>query len=894
MPLPSPNLDDRTFEQLVAEARQRILANAPGWTDLSVGDPGMALVDVFAYLADTTIFRLNQVPAKLYVEFLRLIGVQIQPPSAATTTLEFTREADDVGRSLELPRGTRVTVASGAGTEAPVFETVEIATLVPGSISVSIRAVNAELIEGEDLGISTGQAGQSFTVRRPPIIADTGDPLDLVVGVEVVEGDPIGSEREIEFEGKPYRVWREVDSFTDLGSDREAYIADRAAGTILLAGAARVATGDESSATLTDELRPLADVPRLGRHMRAWYRHGGGLTGNVAAGTLTVMKEPIKGISATNPDAATGGRAVETLENALTRGPQQLYSLNRAVTARDFQLVAERSPGIARGRAFTQAALWQYATPGTVELVVVPSLPDPALAAGVTAEQLVLLQTAEAIEQTQRAVELRRPLGTRCEVGWARYKTVRVRATIAVQREEDVAAVRQRVDERLHLTINPLPTSFSTGGWPFGQGLYGSEVYRIVLAEAGVRYARDVRLLVDEVPGTSVEAIEADLFQAHTWYAGSGSTVFRTLNDGEGWEPMGRFGEELAQVIRVHPERPGLLAVAASPPAATGEGSSVHVSFDSGETWPFTRRYGFRVEDLAWLVGNDEPVLLMATGPSVGSTDGKGGGLYRLGVSRENDLAQLVVDPTDQDLAFYAVATVQEVRGDVTVVCAAQGRQVTGGQRRWGAYLSNDAGQTGTYREIGMEKEDVRVLKVQRDGPRNWLWAGTAAPGGATEPGHGCFRRELLGREDPVGGWDQYANGWTAGSIHDLAFAGSIVTAATQQVGVMRLDSSLANPVWFEPTVDSGLPPRDLQGNLMPVRSIAIDPGATMIMAGGPVGVRRTNDEGDAPTEPPRKGSEPKYESCSESEFSEEVTLPPTWLFVCGQNELTVTADATT
>jgi hypothetical protein len=120
------------------------------------------------------------------------------------------------------------------------------------------------------------------------------------------------------------------------------------------------------------------------------------------------------------------------------------------------------------------------------------------------------------------------------------------------------------------------------------------------------------------------------------------------------------------------------------------------------------------------------------------------------------------------------------------------------------------------------------------------------------------------------------------------------VTAATQQVGVMRLDSSLANPVWFPPTVDSGLPPRDLEGNLMPVRSVAIDPGATMIMAGGPVGVRRTTDAGDSPTTTPHRESEPKYESCSESEFSEEVTLPPTWLFVCGENELTVTADATT
>ena len=412
-----------------------------------------------------------------------------------------------------------------------------------------------------------------------------------------------------------------------------------------------------------------------------------------------------------------------------------------------------------------------------------------------------------------------------------------------------------------------------------------------MLAEAGVRYAREVRLIVDEVPGSDVFALTADWFQPHTWYAGSGGTVFRTLNDGDGWEPMGRFGDEEVQVIRVHRERPGLVAVATAPPAASGEGSSVHVSFDSGETWPFTRRYGFRVEDVAWLVGLDEPVLMMATGPSVGSTDGKGGGLYRLGVTSDNDLAQVVVDPTDQDLAFWAVTTVQEVRGEVTVVCAAQGRQV-GGTRRWGVYLSNDAGRTGTFREIGLEKEDARVLAVQRDGPRTWLWAGTAAPGGDA-PGRGCSGASCSDERIP----------WAAGTSTPMA-------GSPDRAGILRSRAASSPPRpsrWAScastaasptrcgstPTVDSGLPPRDLEGRLLPVRAVAIDPGATRIMAGGPVGVRRTNDKGDPPTATPRKESEPKYESCSETEFSEEVTLPPTWLFVCGDNELTVTADAT-
>ena len=83
MPLPSPNLDDRSFAQLVEEARARIAASCPAWTDLSIGDPGMALVEVFAYLTETLIYRFNRVPEKAYVEFLRLLERPAGQPNPA-------------------------------------------------------------------------------------------------------------------------------------------------------------------------------------------------------------------------------------------------------------------------------------------------------------------------------------------------------------------------------------------------------------------------------------------------------------------------------------------------------------------------------------------------------------------------------------------------------------------------------------------------------------------------------------------------------------------------------------------------------------------------------------------------------------------------------------------
>ncbi len=108
MPLPIPNLDDRTFDELLEEARRRIRQSCPDWEDLSPNDPGMVLVELFAHLTEAMIYRLNRVPQKVYAEFLNLIGVQRTPPAAAGVTLQFTRR-EPLDDAQVVPRGTRVT-----------------------------------------------------------------------------------------------------------------------------------------------------------------------------------------------------------------------------------------------------------------------------------------------------------------------------------------------------------------------------------------------------------------------------------------------------------------------------------------------------------------------------------------------------------------------------------------------------------------------------------------------------------------------------------------------------------------------------------------------------------------------------------------------------------------
>ena len=75
MPLPIPHLDDRTFDDLVAEGRSLIPRYSATWTNFNVSDPGITLMELLAYLVESAIFELDQVPPETIVRFLRLVGV---------------------------------------------------------------------------------------------------------------------------------------------------------------------------------------------------------------------------------------------------------------------------------------------------------------------------------------------------------------------------------------------------------------------------------------------------------------------------------------------------------------------------------------------------------------------------------------------------------------------------------------------------------------------------------------------------------------------------------------------------------------------------------------------------------------------------------------------------
>jgi hypothetical protein len=83
VPIPLPNLDDRTFADLVEEARTMIPGLAPGWTDHNPSDPGITLVELFAHLAEMMVYRTNQVPDANLRVFLKLLDGGAGDPGGA-------------------------------------------------------------------------------------------------------------------------------------------------------------------------------------------------------------------------------------------------------------------------------------------------------------------------------------------------------------------------------------------------------------------------------------------------------------------------------------------------------------------------------------------------------------------------------------------------------------------------------------------------------------------------------------------------------------------------------------------------------------------------------------------------------------------------------------------
>ena len=114
MALPKPKLDDRQFQDIVDEAKKRIPQYCPEWTDHNVSDPGVTMIELFAWMTDILLYRLNQVPDLHTIKFMEMLGVTLREPVPAQVPVTFW---------LSQPQETTVTIPAGTEVASTQTET---------------------------------------------------------------------------------------------------------------------------------------------------------------------------------------------------------------------------------------------------------------------------------------------------------------------------------------------------------------------------------------------------------------------------------------------------------------------------------------------------------------------------------------------------------------------------------------------------------------------------------------------------------------------------------------------------------------------------------------------------------------------------------------------------
>lgn len=136
MTLQSPNLDDLKAQDLVDEARKKIIQYCPEWTDYNVSDPGITLIELFAWMTEKICYRLNQLPRKNYVEFLNLLNRKLEPARSASVQLTFYLSVPfpiSPGDQTEtvIPRGTEVATLLTEDEPEIIFTTEKKTVIAP-------------------------------------------------------------------------------------------------------------------------------------------------------------------------------------------------------------------------------------------------------------------------------------------------------------------------------------------------------------------------------------------------------------------------------------------------------------------------------------------------------------------------------------------------------------------------------------------------------------------------------------------------------------------------------------------------------------------------------------------------------------------------------------------
>jgi predicted phage baseplate assembly protein len=343
---------------------------------------------------------------------------------------------------------------------SPLIRGLEVKT-----VGGTIEAVQAEVVDGEVLGLSEGVPGQRFEVARRPVVP-SGEPIVL----------------EVSDEEEGWQEWSEVSDFALSQVGDRHFVLDAVVGEVLLGPAVRMPNG---------QFVNYGAVPAKGSVVRLRrYHTGGGRQGNVTQRAIRICRTTIPFVARVeNRYPATGGVDGEDIEEAKIRGPIVMRTLGRAVTAEDYEQLAQAAaPEAARVRA-VPAATEEEA--GGVRVLIVPAVADDENGR-LSFEQLV--PPAETLSNVATYLDSRRTLGARVMVEPPAYQGVTVVAMLRARPWADPNRLQRTALNALYAYLHPITGGMEGTGWDFGRSVHVGEVYALLQRLPGTELVEDVRL----------------------------------------------------------------------------------------------------------------------------------------------------------------------------------------------------------------------------------------------------------------------------------------------------------------------------------------------------------------------------------------------------------------
>lgn len=492
----------RDYDSLLRAMREQIPRKLPEWEDyLSEADFGNVLLQLFAHMGDILSYYQDRVANESFlgtaqtrrsiIHHLRLIGYHLSTAAPASTNLTLIVPVDR-NETITINKGDAFATKSRKDKPSVHFEyTSEIPLTIDCGMlprakklengiereyklfgkrpnernwEVSTNPDTGEkyqlldgvpveegfLVRNELLGQSDGSPNQQFTLTHPRLILRSrGQDQIICEGVEPIselENKDIILITELE---NTITEWTLQESLAFSRENREDFV---------------IQIDDQDQATIVFGDGAFGAVPPLNALIKATYRRGGGLEGNVAANMIeTIADAPqltLLGIKVTNPEPATGGAERESIDHAVLHAPSVFRSFKRAVTTQDYEALARNFQGVDKVRAI--ANNWN-----TVTLYIAPE-------GGGKVSDVLRANLLTYFED-------KRPITTLIEIASVDYVDVYVTAIIGVQRFYDVDEVKAQVQEAAGSLL-------AFDNVDFKQIIYLSKFYEAIEAVEGVAY----------------------------------------------------------------------------------------------------------------------------------------------------------------------------------------------------------------------------------------------------------------------------------------------------------------------------------------------------------------------------------------------------------------------